>query len=186
MSSRFPRFGVVCLAAGFILLGIVSLLVVVMLLRDEWRFLTDGAQAVGRVSGSETHTEVRRGGSQPVYDLLYAFQDSSQTTHTGKDGVRADIWARAKLGDSVAIQYVTADPAINRIARGAPTSVLGALIIAPVGAVFVALGIFLLANPKFKIRNRKTQIPRPKSQVKYQKALGTGRKRANFGFILDL
>jgi hypothetical protein len=158
MSSRFPRFGIVCMGAGFTLLGAFSLLVTVMLMRDEWRFLTDGAQAVGRVTGNQMHTEIRRGGTQPVYDLLYTFQDAGQTTHTGKDGVRADIWARAKPGDPVAIQYVTADPAINRIARRGLTGVLGALIAAPVGAVFVALGIFLLANRKLKIQNPKLEI----------------------------
>jgi hypothetical protein len=146
------------MAAGLILLGIFCVLVAVMLMRDEWQFLTDGAQALGRVSSNEMHTEITRAGTQPVYDLLYTFQDAGQITHTGKDSVRPDIWARAKPGYPLAIQYVSADPAVNRIARGGLTRVLGALIAAPVGGIFVALGIFLLVNRKFKIRNPKPEI----------------------------
>jgi hypothetical protein len=94
MISRFPRFGVVCMGAGFILLGIFSLLLAAMLMRDEWRFLTNGAQALGRVSGNEMHTEARPGGTRAVYDLLYTFQDAGHMTRTGKDSVRAELWAR--------------------------------------------------------------------------------------------
>jgi hypothetical protein len=158
MSSRFPRFGIVCMGVGFTLLGIFSLLVAVMLLRGEWRYLIDGARALGRVRSNETHTETRPGGPRTVYELLYIFQDAGQIAHTGKDSVRADIWARAKPGDPLAIEYVAAEPAVNRIVRGSSTGILGALIAAPVGAVLVGLGIFLLANPGFKLRNPKTQI----------------------------
>jgi len=158
MSSRFPRFGIVCMGAGFTLLGIFALLVAVMLVRDKWRFLTDGDQTVARVTGREMHTEPGRGGPQTVYELLYTFQDPSQTTHAGRDRVPADAWVRAKSGDLVAIQYVTADPAANRIARSELLSVLGAVIAAPVGAILVALGIFLVAK---QLHRTKRRLPLP-------------------------
>jgi hypothetical protein len=168
MSSRFPRFGVMCMAAGVILLGIVCLILAVMLIREDWPFLTDGAQSVGRVSGNETHTEMRAGGAQPVYELRYTFEDAGQTMHTGKDAVRADIWARARPGGPLAIQYVASDPTINRIMRGSLMSVVGTLITGPVGAVFVALGIFLLVQPA--LRNKKVKTAKPKSQNKETEA----------------
>jgi Protein of unknown function (DUF3592) len=153
MSSRFPRFGIVCMGAGFILLGIFSLLVAVMLGRHEWRYVTNGAQTVGRVSDTAMRTDPRHGGTQTVYEVLYTFQDAGQATQNGHDHVPADAWARAKRDDPVAIQYVTEDPTINRIARNRLTGILPALVAAPVGAVLIALGVFLLAK-RHHIRTR--------------------------------
>jgi hypothetical protein len=142
----------VCMGAGFTLLGVFALLVAVMLVRDQWQFLTDGVQAVGRVTGKEMRTETRRDGPESVYELLYAFQDAGQTMHTGHDQIPADTWVRAKPGALAVVQYVAADPTINRITRSELPRMLGALIAAPVGGILLALGIFLLGNRKLKIR----------------------------------
>ena len=108
------RTGKQWLADGVALFGLAGVLLAVAIVVRDQRISANGDTAVGTVY--EKH--LFKGGSEDpdTYDLRYSFSAGAQGEFRGSGSVEFSTYSKAKVGDTMTIEYASDDPSNNRIA----------------------------------------------------------------------
>jgi len=99
----------------FLLVGAGLLVAGGVLLQQEQRYSTDGAEATGRVVDKYTRRSSGRSRSTR-YIVLYEFDTPDGFHISGQDSIGSGRWNSLRRGDSVPVEYVKSQPEKNRVA----------------------------------------------------------------------
>jgi len=101
-----------------ILLAVVAVILIAIVafrLVRENQYNSEGQTADAKILDKRVQTRTNRGSRSSTYYVTYSFVDAAGTSRQQDEDVPSDLYDRLQVGDSHPVQYLPADPTVNRL-----------------------------------------------------------------------